>query len=379
MLGLPARHARARRAGRRHGGRPGAALDGVERARVPLEVAQHAVRRAGSCAGARPPSLRRRPRGRRRSAGARRRCGWRPDGADRGASLALADGTVFRGRRVRRRRRGGRRGRLQHRDDRLPGDPHRSVVPRADRRDDLSRDRQRRREPRGRRVAAAVRARLRRARVLAPRRATGAREQSLGDYLRAHGIPGIAGHRHARAGPPPARRTARRRPCISTVDLDPTRLVAQGAGRARAGRARPRARGDLRASRTTGTQATVAARAATRTAAETGGSAAASSSPTTSASSATSCATWSRVGCRVRVVPATTPARRRAGAAARRRLPLERPRRSRRRRRTRGERARSCSARCRSSASASATRSSASRSAAGPTSSSSATTAPTSR
>ena len=55
---------------------------------------------------------------------------------------------------VRGRRRGVRRGRLQHDHDRLPGGPHRSVLPRPDRRHDLPAHRQLRRQPRGRGVAA---------------------------------------------------------------------------------------------------------------------------------------------------------------------------------------------------------------------------------
>ena len=50
----------------------------------------------------------------------------------RKAILALADGTVFEGQRLRRRRRGLRRGGLQHLDDRVPGDPHRPLLRRAD-------------------------------------------------------------------------------------------------------------------------------------------------------------------------------------------------------------------------------------------------------
>ena len=83
------------------------------------------------------------------------------------ATLALADGTIFRGRGIRRRRQSRRRGRLQHLDDRLPGDSHRSVLRRADRRDDVSGDRQHRRQPRRRRELQPVRARLRRQGVLA--------------------------------------------------------------------------------------------------------------------------------------------------------------------------------------------------------------------
>src|SRR5437879_5310884 len=55
--------------------------------------------------------------------------------------------------------------RLQHRQDRIPGDPDRPVVRGAARGDDVPGDRQRRREPRGRRVAPAVRAWVRCARV----------------------------------------------------------------------------------------------------------------------------------------------------------------------------------------------------------------------
>ena len=57
----------------------------------------------------------------------------------------------------RRARANSRRSRLQHRDDGLPGDPHRSVVRRPDRHAYLSAHRQRRREPRGRGIAPSVR------------------------------------------------------------------------------------------------------------------------------------------------------------------------------------------------------------------------------
>src|SRR5207302_974521 len=54
---------------------------------------------------------------------------------------------------VRRRRRGVRRGGVQHRHDRLPGDAHRSVVPPAGRRADRAAHRQHRRQRRGPGVA----------------------------------------------------------------------------------------------------------------------------------------------------------------------------------------------------------------------------------
>jgi carbamoyl-phosphate synthase small subunit len=64
------------------------------------------------------------------------------------AVLVLADGSVFRGcgigSRVRRGDRQRGRGGLQHRDDRLPGDPHGSLLRRADRDAYLSAHRQRR-------------------------------------------------------------------------------------------------------------------------------------------------------------------------------------------------------------------------------------------
>ena len=84
-------------------------------------------------------------------------------------------------------------------------------------------------------------------------------------------------------------------------------------------------------------------------------------SPTTTASSATSCACSPISGCRMTVVPAQTSAARGAGARARRRVPLQRPRRS-GALRLRHQRPRASCSRptCRCSASASATRSSAS-------------------
>ncbi len=109
------------------------------------------------------------------------------------ALLALADGRVFRGPGLRRRRRGDGRGRLQHVDDGLPGDPHRSVVPRADRLHDLSAHRQLRDQSGRRRVAPALGQRLHREGGLRATRRTGAAGCALDDYLREHGIVGIQG------------------------------------------------------------------------------------------------------------------------------------------------------------------------------------------
>ncbi len=58
------------------------------------------------------------------------------------AILALEDGRIFRGKGLRRARRSVRRSRFQHRPHRLPGDLHRPLLRRADRRPDQSADRQ---------------------------------------------------------------------------------------------------------------------------------------------------------------------------------------------------------------------------------------------
>ena len=72
------------------------------------------------------------------------------------ALLALEDGTVFPGRRVRGRRRCRRRPRRQHQPDRLPGGLHRPLLRRPGRGHDLSAHRQLRPARRRRPVAPAV-------------------------------------------------------------------------------------------------------------------------------------------------------------------------------------------------------------------------------
>ena len=220
------RHARARRAGRRDARRPRAALEGRRRARfrsksrnTPFEGWDVTGRAVAVLVGGR---LVYEERGRRR-----RRCGCASVmGRDRGdAVLALADGTVFRGRAFGAARRGGGRARLQHQHDGLPGDPHRPVVRGAARRDDVPRDRQRRRQPRGRRVAAAVRARLRRARVPRGAVVAGAPSESLGALPGArHGIPGIEGI-DTRALVRHLRDHGAQEAVLSSGDLDAERLV----------------------------------------------------------------------------------------------------------------------------------------------------------
>ena len=122
---------------------------------LPLEVAQLAVPRLGAARAGDAHHRRRRGRSRGGRPWLTRRV-WRSKTARSCAAARSA-----------RRVEGGRRGRLQHRAHRLRGGADRSVVSRADRRHDRARDRQRRLEPRGPRVGAAVAVRLRGARAVA--------------------------------------------------------------------------------------------------------------------------------------------------------------------------------------------------------------------
>ena len=148
---------------------------------------------------------------------------------------------------ARRRRRGRRRSLLQHLDDRLPGNPDRSELPRADRHDDLPRDRQLRGERRGRREPQAAPGRVHRPREEPPgeqlprRRRPGRLSETL-----EHRRPG--GDRHPRPGAPAADprghegralvgRSRRRQP------------GGQGEGQSGPGGPRPGARSDPRGAR----------------------------------------------------------------------------------------------------------------------------------
>ncbi len=160
------------------------------------------------------------------------------------------------------------------------------------------------------------------------RRATGARRQSLGDYLAAHGIPGIQGI-DTRALVRLLRDKGNLNGVLSTRRPRPATAWCARRARRRAWKGRTwstrvtcDAPYDWDEGHWTLEHGYADADAPRRRT---------SSSPTTSASSATSCATWSHAGCRVRVVPAAHAGRRRAGDEARRRLPLQRPGRSRRR------------------------------------------------
>ena len=137
---------------------------------------------------------------------------------------------------VRRRRRDVRRGGLLHRDDRLPGDADRPVLPPAGRRDDRAAHRQHRRQRRGRRVRPHLGERLRRARPGPARRRPGGRGATLDDELAAQGVVGISRRRHPGADPAPARarrdagrRLRRRRPtrrALLRAGAAPSRAMA---------------------------------------------------------------------------------------------------------------------------------------------------------
>ena len=142
------------------------------------------------------------------------------------AKLALEDGTVFTGDVLRRRRRGRRRGLLQHLDDRLSGDPHRPQLSRPDRHDDLpeignygvnAEDVESRQPAPGR---------LRRPRASAGWPSNFRSEDSLDAYLKRHGIVGIDGI-DTRALVRRLRNRGAMKGILSTVDLDDASLVAK--------------------------------------------------------------------------------------------------------------------------------------------------------
>ena len=104
-----------------------------------------------------------------------------------------------------------RRGGVQHLDDRVPGDPHRPVVPRPDRGDDAAAHRQLRHRGRARRVAPALGRGVRRPPVHRPPFGQ-RRGQPAAVPARAR-HPGAPRDRHPQPGAAPARarRHARRR------------------------------------------------------------------------------------------------------------------------------------------------------------------------
>ena len=149
---------------------------------------------------------------------------WTTDAVDRSAraSLVLADGSVFEGELIGADAGGRhRRGRVQHRADRLPGGHHRPELRRADHHVHQPAHRQLRRQRRRLRVAPAVLPRRRRARAGPPPRATAAPRPTSTRCSRRYGVPGHRRHRHPPPDPadPRHRRHARRvrhRPTTST-------------------------------------------------------------------------------------------------------------------------------------------------------------------
>ena len=133
---------------------------------------------------------------------------------------------------VRRGRRDVRRDGLQHRDDRLPGDPDRPVLLRPDRRDDRPAHRQHRRSTtrtrsRGGSGSAATSSASR-----PGSRRTGGRQRSLDDELRAQGVTGIA-ITGTRALTRHLRERGAMRAAISTGTADPAAAAASGCWPAR--------------------------------------------------------------------------------------------------------------------------------------------------
>ena len=121
-----------------------------------------------------------------------------------------------RGQRHRRRRPRGRRGLLQHRDDRLPGDPHRPLLCRADHHLHLPAHRQCRHQRRGHRDRQhggdAGRARRDAADATSPTPSNYRATRHLDHWLKARGIIGIAGiDTRALTAPHPRQGHAQRR------------------------------------------------------------------------------------------------------------------------------------------------------------------------
>ena len=139
----------------------------VDSAEVASLSREHAVRRDGAARpGGRHVPARHAPRS---STGS-----WHDR---RPRVLVLEDGRVFHGDAVRRDRRDVRRGGVLHRDDRLPGDAHRPVVPPPGRGDDRPARRQHRHERRGPGVAQDLGQRVRR-----PRPRPGPLQLALGPH-----------------------------------------------------------------------------------------------------------------------------------------------------------------------------------------------------
>ena len=306
----------------------------VDGARVPLEEPQHAVR-GWELRGARSPTLVGGRLVHDGSAGDADAAGGVRDARHGDAILALADGTVFRGRALRRRRRGARRGRLQHRmtgyqeiltdpsyDGQLVAMTYPEIGNVGVNREDVE---SRRPFVRGlRRASEYWRRRRRNWRARAEPRRLPARARH----------PRHRGHRHARAGPPSARPRRAGGRALDASTSTPTGWCA-----------RRRTRPGWSAATWC---ATVTCARAVRLGPRDPGSSAATSPPTRSRGARTADRSGRRLRLRHQAQHPAQPGRRRlprarrarddagarrAGAEARRRLPVQRPRRSRRRRR----------------------------------------------
>ena len=260
------------------------------------------------------------------------------------ALLVTADGAVFAGRG---RRRGGARGdgraRLQHRHERVPGGDHRPVLRRTG--DRLHQHRTSattgptpRTTRRSRRTAAASWCA-----TWPTCRRTGAPTEGLEPFLRRHGMPGHHRRRHPPADPPRPRRAGRSR---APSAPRPRRELRGGRGGRRRHR---RAWTWCRASR----RAEPSVHPATGAAPDRRPARRRLRLRRQDDHGAAARRRWATVT----VVPAGDHGRRGAGARARRRVPLQRPRRPGRAARPDGGGGRPGRARARSSASASATRS----------------------
>ena len=220
--------------------------------------------------------------------------------------LALADGTVYRGAPSVRYRWADRRGVLQHQHDRLPGDPHRPsyagqiVAMTYTQIGNVGAN------PRRRRGARALSPAASSSRRCSTSPATGAprRRSTRSSSARR---PGIAGHRHPRAGAAIRDGGAQNG---RALDRPGAQDAATRWSRARQApgprRTRPGRRGDLPTRPTRGRGRL--ARHRRPAPAPRAPPSPSSSSPTTSGSSATSCACWSSRASTSRSCPATTPA-----------------------------------------------------------------------
>ncbi len=277
------------------------------------------------------------------------------------AKLALEDGTVFTGTAFGANRRSRRRGLLQHLDDRLSGNPHRSKLPRPDRRDDVSGNRQLRRQRRGCRKRPAASGGLHRAATEPPGQQFPRDRRTRTTIWPDAGVVGTGRHRHAGAG---AAHSQPRRACkgvLSTIDLEDEMPGRKGpkASPGLVGRDLVR---EVIPSQPRDWQERLSpwARAIRRH--PDGNSV---EPPSESANSAGPHVVaidygmkWNiarhlaEMGCRVTILPGTASADEILGASARRRVPFQRPRRSRAAGRTRSTPFAACWARRRYSASA---------------------------